>query len=82
MFTTVETLLVLVLFRPRKSRLTEEHEEGEAVQNQDVCNMSNFGLRQKQHLLFGGAQEEEATGIQQERRQELEAVGILSIFRD
>jgi hypothetical protein len=75
-------LLVLVLFRPRKSRLTEEHKEGEAVQNQDVCNMGDFSLRQKQHLLFGGTQKEEATGIQQERRQELEAVGILSIFRD
>jgi hypothetical protein len=62
------------------SRLTQEHKEGKTVQNQDVRNMSDTGLRQQQHLLFGGAQEEEATGIQQERRQKLEAVGILSIF--
>ena len=44
--------------------------------------MGDTRLRQEQHLLLGGAHEQEAAGIKQERRQELEAVGILSIVGD
>lgn len=56
-------MLVVVLLRSMNFKLTEEHKEGEAVENQDVGDMGDTGLRQEQHLLFGCTQEEEATGV-------------------
>ena len=42
--------------------LTEEEEECNTVQYQNVRHMSYAGDRKKQHLLLGGAHEEEAGG--------------------
>ena len=81
MFTTVKTISFSVCGF-KQSQLTEEHKEGKAVEDQDIGDMGDTGLRQEQHLLLGSTHEKEATGIQQEWRQELEAVGILSIAGD
>lgn len=70
------------VYRYKKLQLTEEHQEGKAVEDQDVGDMSDTSLGQQQHLLLSGAHEEKTTSIQQEGRQELETVGILSIAGD
>merc|ERR1712072_489643 len=64
----------------------EEQQEGDAVEDENVGNMSDARITQQLHLLLRCAHEQEPTGVQQERRQELEAidffVDVVRILRD
>ena len=61
-------------------QLTEEQQEADAVQNENVRNVSNVVVAQKLHLLLGGAHEQEATGVKQEGWQILEAVNLIVVL--
>ena len=63
-----------------REELTEEQQKADAVQNQDVRNVSNVVVAQELHLLFGGAHEEEPTGVKQEGWQVLEAVDLVVVL--
>jgi hypothetical protein len=64
----------------RELRLTKEEQEADAVQDQNVGNVSNMVIAEQLHLLFGGAHEEEATCVQQERREVLETVDLIVVL--
>jgi hypothetical protein len=60
--------------------LTEEEQEADAVQDQNVGDVGDMVVTEKLHLFFGGAHEEEATCVQQERREVLEAVDLVVVL--
>ena len=63
-----------------RAELTEEQQKADAVQNQNVRNVSDVVVAQKLHLLLGGAHEQEATGVKQERWQVLKAVDLVVVL--
>jgi hypothetical protein len=63
-----------------REELTEEQQKADAVQNQDVRNVSNVMVTQELHLLLGSAHEQEATGVKQEGWQILEAVDLVVVL--
>ena len=60
--------------------LTEEQQEADAVQNQNVRNVSDVMIAQELHLLLGGAHEQESTGVEQEGWQILETVDLVVVL--
>lgn len=47
------------------NQLTEEDDEGNAVEDQDVGHVGDACVVQQEHLLLGGTHEEETGGIEQ-----------------
>ena len=71
---------MLVCKRIEERKLTEEQQEADAVQDQNVGDVSDVVIAQELHLLLGGAHEQEATGVEQEGWQILEAVDLIVIL--
>lgn len=63
----------------KKKRLTEEKEKGNAVQDENVRDVSHASITQQGHLLLGSAHEEEAGSVEEEGRQILPAVVVVDI---
>lgn len=65
----------------RDQLLTEEKQKRNAVENQNIRHMGNMRVREYLHLLLCSTHEEEARGVEQERSEILEAVGVGAIGR-